>query len=111
MSEGIKKGALHGECLIVQSEIPSGAKKINPKGYLKIADSETTGNHHVVDCSEGVEFYELDGFRYMKNDKTANVRCVHKDRHDTIEIPEGTWMFDSQLEYDYYTESLQRVRD
>ena len=106
-----KRAALHGECMIIEANIPEGAKKIEVKQYLKIADSETTGNHHVVDCAEGVEFYELDGVRYMKNDEPAKVRCVHKDRHDEVSIPEGTWQFDAQLEYDYLTESLQRVRD
>jgi len=105
------KGALHGECLIVEANIPSDAKLLTVEGYLKIADSETTGNHHVVDCDEYVEFFESNGVQYMKNSKPANVRCIHIDRHDDISIPEGTWMFDASLEYDYFTESLQRVRD
>jgi len=104
---------LHGECIIRKIEdLPSKVVKLeNIKNHCIIAESESFGNHHVVDCAEGVGFYELDGVRYMKNEKPANVRCVHTDRHDAISIPEGIWRFDSQLEYDYFEQVLRNVRD
>lgn len=105
------KAALHGECIIFQSSIPEDAKEINVKSYLIIGNSETTGNHHVVDSSEGVTFYELDGVRYMRNTGKASVRCLHEDRHDEIEIPVGTWEFGTQKEYDYFEQGLRNVAD
>ena len=105
------KAALHGECVIMASEIPAGAQKIKVGSYLKIADSETTGNHHIVENAEGCEFYELDGIRYMKNPQPTFVKCVHGDRHDSIEIEPGEWTFFPQKEYDYLTESLRNVAD
>ena len=103
--------ASHGECQIVQNKIPEGAKKIEVKGSLKIANSETTGNHHLVDVSEGCEFYELDGVRYMRNSKPAKVRCVLPDRHDEIEIPTGEWGFFTAQEYDYFAQASRNVAD
>ena len=86
-------------------------KKIEVRETLKIANSETTGNHHLVENIEGCEFYELDGVRYMKNSNPTNVKCVLTDRHDTFEIPAGTWEFGTQKEYDPFTARMQNVRD
>jgi hypothetical protein len=105
---------LHGECMIFQSSIPSSAKQLNKSktGYVIVADSETTGNHHVVDEIEGVDFFQdTDGKLFMKNLVETTVRCLHKERHDTIRLPAGTYEFGSQQEYDPFTARLQNVRD
>jgi hypothetical protein len=104
---------LHGECMVTPAQIPANAKPVEVKGAYKIvADSETTGNHHVVDMFKGVSFFEdSDGGLFMKNEVPTNIRCVHENRHDSIEIPVGEYVFSSQLEYDYFTESLRNVRD
>jgi hypothetical protein len=107
-----KRTILHGEAMITECELPSGAKPLEIKGsQLVIAPSETTGNHHVVENAEGCEFFVSDGVRYMKNSGPTNVKCVHPDRHDDIEIPAGTWEFGAQREYDYFEQSHQQVRD
>jgi hypothetical protein len=50
---------LHGECMVFPSNLPAKAKKKKIKNsYIIVADSETTGNHHVVDAIDGVDFYE-----------------------------------------------------
>lgn len=99
--------------MVFRSEIPAGAKPKEVKGeFLIVADSETTGNHHVVDSFKGVNFFEDSGGTiFMQNEKPTKIRCVHTDRHDAIELPAGTWEFGVQQEYDYFTESLQAVRD
>lgn len=82
---------LHGECLITEIEsIPSGAAPLKIRKTLKIANSETTGNHHLVENAEGCEFYELDGVRYMRNVQPTVVKCVDTKRHDSVELPAGT---------------------
>jgi hypothetical protein len=107
-----KQTFLHGEAMITQTDLPSGVSPVKlTEPYLIIAASEQVGNHHVVDRAEGVEFYELDGVRYMKNDNPARVRCLHEGRHDTIEVPPGTWEFGAQKEYDYLSEELRNVAD
>lgn len=106
---------LHGEAMIFKSKLPKNAKRIEStnKQYHIIADSETTGNHHVIDCADGgVEFYmDEDGTMYMVNEKETSVRCVHTDRHDEIKIETGCWEFGIQQEYDHMEQHLKKVRD
>ena len=106
---------LHGEAMIFKSKLPKNAKRISPSNdtFHIIAPSETTGNHHVVDCfNSGVEFYmDEDGTMYMINEKETNVRCVQENRHGTIPLEPGCWEFGTQQEYNYLDKHLQKVRD
>lgn len=103
---------LHGEAMVFASKLPSKLKKIKKQPYVIVAPSETTGNHHVVDMVDGVDFYEDDkGVLFMENSVDTTIRCVVADRHDAITIPAGTYQFGSQQEYDPYTARLQKVRD
>jgi hypothetical protein len=105
---------LHGECAIkTHAEIPAEAKLRKVKGkQVIIADSETTGNHHVIDVVKGVEFYDTDdGRSYMKNSVPTKVRCVMADRHDEITLEAGAYEFGIQQEYDYFEQALRNVRD
>jgi len=105
---------LHGEAMIFQSTLPASAKKIKPSHptYHIIADSETTGNHHVVDCNEDVEFYmDENGTMFMTNEKPTQVRCVIANRHTEIPLEAGTWEFGIQSEYDHFAQHLRQVRD
>jgi len=104
---------LHGECMVFPSELPATATpKVVTGDYLIVADSETTGNHHVVDSFQGVNFFEGSGGTiFMQNTKPTKIRCVMADRHDAIDLEPGTWEFGVQQEYDYFTESLRAVRD
>ena len=104
---------LHGECMVFPSELPATATpKVVTGDYLIVADSETTGNHHVVDNFQGVNFFEGSGGTiFMQNTKPTKIRCVMADRHDAIDLEPGTWEFGVQQEYDYFTESLRAVRD
>jgi hypothetical protein len=111
-------GFLHGECLVTRIDsIPSDAVS-EPvdlsKGFVIIADSETTGNHHVLDCppAAGVEFFKTPtGKRYVKVDNTTQVRCVVADRHTAIPMTPGTYEIGFQQEYDYFEQAARNVRD
>lgn len=107
---------LHGEAMLFRSNIPTNAKKvITNNKFIIVAPSETTGNHHVVDVMDGVDFYEVEnnGERtlYMNSTVPTNIRCVHPDRHNSIVIPAGTYEFGSQQEYDPFTARMEKVRD
>lgn len=105
---------LHGEAMIFPSAIPQDAKPIKPSNgaFHIIADSETTGNHHVIDAVDGVEFFQTDdGKMFMRNSKPTRVRCVLADRHSPIEIEPGNYEFSVQLEYDHFAQNLINVRD
>ena len=108
------KVILHGEAMIFRSELPKGAVKIKPsnKNFHIIADSETTGNHHVIDCKQGVNFYQNeDGTIFMVNEEPTQVRCLVKERHSPIKLDEGVWEFGIQKEYDHFEQNLRNVRD
>jgi len=106
---------LHGECMVSPSEIPANAKKMNTKNkkFVIVAPSETTGNHHVVDVCDEVEFFETDdGRKFMRNSVDTQIRCVIESRHSAITLPAGnSYEFGSQIEYDPFTARLQKVRD
>ena len=110
----MKKVILHGECMVFPSKIPTDAKRINPTNgqFMIVADSETTGNHHVVDVNPSTNFFQNEGGTiYMENKEATQIRCVHTDRHDAVELPANTWEFGAQQEYDYLTQELRNVAD
>jgi hypothetical protein len=106
---------LHGECIVSLSGIPSNAVPKKPRdnsGYMIVADSEVTGNHHVVDLLDGVEFFETsDGGLFMKNSVPTKIRCIKAERHNEIVLEPAEYSFGYQQEYDYFTEALRNVRD
>lgn len=110
---GKKKGILHGEAMVFEGTIPEGAKRVDTTGkqYVIIAPSEQTGNHHVIDVVDGVEFYEKDGKLFLKTEVETQVRCVIAERHDAITIQPGCYEIDSQQEYDPFEARLRAVRD
>ena len=106
---------LHGECIITKSNhIPNGLKKVKEfkKGCYKIADSETTSNHHLLEAKEGVELFEdTNGVLWLKNDVPCDVYCAIKERHDNITLEPGIWEIDRAKEYDYLTGMKRTVSD
>lgn len=104
---------LHGEVSLVKvNSIPKDAKKVSPHGkFFIVADSETSGNHHVVDLIDEMEIYEKDGKFYVKNERPTQVRCLMTERHDNVVLEPAIWEIDKQQEYDYFTESHRNVAD
>jgi hypothetical protein len=105
---------IHGECTIKRIEkIPSDAIPVTMSNasYHIIADSETTGNHHVLDNVPGMKLFSIDDLLFAEVSTPTKVRCIQEDRHDTIELEAGIWEFGIQKEYDYLSESLRNVRD
>ena len=111
----MRKTFVHGEILIVKADnLPSGLKKTNlfdEKSY-KLADSETTNNHHLLEAKEGVELFEdTNGVLWLKNDVPVDVFCAIKERHDNITLEPGIWEIDRAQEYDYLTDMTRKVSD
>jgi hypothetical protein len=110
--EKASSAILHGECGIIQSQIPADATAVKVENNcLIIADSETTGNHHVLDVIPGIEVLEKDNKRFVRNSVPAKVRCVHADRHDALTVPPGEWELVIAQEFDYFEMSKRNVRD
>jgi hypothetical protein len=109
------KTVFHGEVTIHKvCKLPEGltkAKKFNKKSY-KLADSETTGNHHLLEAKEGVELYEdTNGVLWLKNEVPVDVFCAIKERHDNITLEPGIWEIDKAQEHDYLTGMKRNVSD
>ncbi len=109
------KTVFHGEVTIHKvSKLPQGltkAKLFNKKSY-KLADSETTGNHHLLEAKEGVELFEdKNGVLWLKNDVPCDVFCAIKERHDNITLEPGIWEIDKAQEYDHLQDLTRQVAD
>jgi hypothetical protein len=103
---------LHGECMIFASQLPSGAVKEKLKsGPVIIANSEVTGNHHVIDAPAGVDFYKDGERRFVVASKPTQVRCVIADRHSAIDLQPGVWEIGIAQEYDYFAQAKRNVAD
>lgn len=105
----------HGEVILTKvNALPSGLKKaelFNKKSY-KLADSETTGNHHLLEAKYGVELFEdSNGVLWLKNDVPCDVFCAIKERHDNITLEPGIWEIDRAQEYDYLKDMTVKVAD
>lgn len=108
------KAVFHGECVIkkIQSSVPKTAKKLAPnKGAWIIAESEQSGNHHIVLEHDGVDVYELNGVLYVTNEVEAKVECVDKARHDTITLEPGVWEIQRAKEFDFLAQEIRSVAD
>ena len=108
----------HGEVVIKRKagSIPKDAKRIKSNnGQFKIADSETTGNHHLLEDNPSLKMYEKDGVFYAKSNENVKVSCVDKNRHDT-QILEPTksdeiLIIEPAQEYDYLLQEKRNVAD
>lgn len=109
------KAYLHGECIIFQTSIPADASTENlpEKDFVIIADSETTGNHHVIDLPKQgkITFFNKDNKRFFKNEVSVSAKCVIDKRHHTVQIPPGEWGVIPQQEFDYLTMEKRAVQD
>lgn len=109
-----KKMLFHGECVARQiDELPKDLKPVKPEnGYVRIAESEVTGNHHqVLVKDKDIEFYERDGVLYAKVNEPTTVECVLKERHDDCVLPVGYWEFKKAQEFDPLEQELRSVAD
>ena len=109
------KQLIHGEVNFFEtSKIPADAKEIDIKeNFVVVGDSETHGNDHrvaVLDKAK-IRFFQKGETLYMVNEEATKVYCPKTDRHDTVEIPAGTWEIDKAKEYDYLKQESRNVRD
>ncbi len=105
----------HGEVILMKvNKLPEGLKavKLFKKGCYRLADSETSGNFHLLEAKEGVELFEdKNGVLWLKNDVPTDVYCAVKERHDNITLEPGVWEIDRAQEFDYLTDMTRKVSD
>lgn len=109
----VNKVYYHGEvCIFSGAKIPEGAKKVSTKErFHTLADSENTGNHHILLCEDGVDVYEKDGTLFVHVEEEAHVECIIKERHDTQVLPKGDYEIGRAFEYDHLKHVKRVVAD
>ena len=103
----------HGEAMLFPAELPADAIEIKPTNdeYHIVADSETTGNHHVIDMVPGTKVFKSGNRMSVRNTEPTSVRCVHPNRHNAIELAPATYEIDRQQEFDHFAQNMRAVRD
>lgn len=107
----------HGELVIREvSSIPSKAKKIDGDKDVRLADSETTGNHHMLKHVPGVTVFadvdDMGKFFVSSQDVEPKIFCLHEDRHDDLVLPAGkTWEITPAKEWDHVSQIKRTVLD
>ena len=109
------KISFHGElCIVEVDEIPSRAKPIKTYGKdYKLADSEATGNHHMLSVHPGVALAGFDGDVYAKvTEKSSKIYCMLENRHTDHSLDSGkTYKIVPSQEWDYIEQQRRAVRD
>jgi hypothetical protein len=109
----MKEIHFHGElCIREVNDVPKEASSKQSKGDFKLADSENTGNHHMLEVVPGVDIFQWDEEVYVKNQVDARVYCVLQERHDDLVLPGGkTWKITPAKEWDHIREERRNVLD
>ena len=100
-----------GDCLLIKSKTPKGAKHIPLSGKrFVLLKGEGVNTHELMGekLSESVQAYELDGVLYLKVLEPVNL--VHSE-HGTDQIPPGTYRRQIEREFDYEADEARNVRD
>lgn len=105
----------HGELCVVQVEEVKG-KPVELDGDFKLADSETTGNDHMLRVVPGVHVFVDDTDEIEKHfiqaDEATQVYCKLKGRHTALELPAGTtWKITPAQEWDHLARERRNVLD
>ena len=103
----------HGELCVREVEAVSG-DEVTPQGDFKLADSEVTGNDHMLQVVPGVHIFNGgDPEEYfIKAEVDTTIYCKLKDRHDDLKLPGGTsWKITPAKEWDHINEESRAVAD
>ena len=107
--------AKHGEVRIVKEDnaIVTGIE-VKSEEDIILADSETTGNHHMLKMIPGVHVFrddKLDKY-FVKADVDTKVYCKLDNRHTDYKLKGGnTYSIYKAREYDHIEKVRRSVRD
>lgn len=102
----------HGEVIFYEvKSIPKDVKKIEINAaHFVVGESETHGNDHRVSTIDTSVFTKEDVI-FLESIGKTEIYCPNETRHDRITLPAGKWQVGHAQEYDYFSESLRKVRD
>ena len=108
----MKQVHFHGElCILEVEEIPAGGNKLDTQKDYKLADSENTGNDHMLATHNAMAMYGFDEDVYLETREEAKVYCLLKDRHDDLILPPGNYKITPAKEYDHLKQEKRNVVD
>ena len=106
----------HGEVRVIERELDFAitGKKFETKEDIILADSETTGNHHMLQVIPGVHVYrndKLDKF-FVKTEVDTKVYCKLENRHTPMSLKTGyTYEITKAKEWDHLSRERRNVKD
>ncbi len=105
--EKVKQQYRQGDVLVNKvDEIPAGAKKVEWKGRVVLAEGEATGHAHTVTVDGVTEYKTDDNRRFLQIEKTK--RLNHQE-HDTLVLKPGTYEITQQVEV--WMDEVRQVMD
>jgi hypothetical protein len=107
--------AKHGEVRIVRHEsVEVSGQKIETKEDIILADSESTGNHHMLQVVPGVHVWkdsDADKF-FVKPEVETKIYCKLDNRHTDYQLKEGyTYEIYKAREYDHINKIQRKIAD
>jgi hypothetical protein len=109
-----RKIHFHGElCIVEVEETKVVGKQLVSSEDVKLADSEVTGNDHMLEMVKGVTvFSDADADRFfVKSEVPATIYCKIRDRHTDLVLPAGTYEIGKAQEWDHIEQSRRNVLD
>lgn len=106
----------HGELIIVETnEKPSSEyTKVDTKGDFKLADSEVTGNDHMLKVVPGVHVYSNDlVYKFLvETEIDTEIYCKIKNRHTDVTLIGGhSYEIGRANEFNHISRERRGVRD
>lgn len=111
----MKRIITHGEVNFIECD--SLSKDLNKlevtEDFFIVGESETHGNDHRINVSEGIDLYtsQLNELFLSTVKKETTVFCPNRGKHDPVTIPKGVWKIVKGREYDYFTDSHRFIAD
>lgn len=110
-----QKVHFHGELVIVETtQEPVNMTRVVAKGDVKLADSEVTGNDHMLQMNPGVHVWSdeaADKF-LVRADEPTKIYCKINDRHTDLQLLKGkSYIITPAKEWDHLEREKRNVRD
>jgi len=99
-----------GDVLIFKTDgMPSGLKPVNKRnGEYILAEGETTGHYHGIDCGGACLMEDEKGTLWMEV-KEASI--VKHQEHGHIALDPGTYRIGQVVEVDPFERAIRKVQD
>lgn len=107
----------HGELIIVERPLNSvnvTGNKLSSNDDVKLADSETTGNDHMLQIVPGVHAWSDESAEkfLVRCEESTKIYCKLNNRHTDLELLKGfDYEISHAVEYDHLERIYRKVVD